>query len=290
MSGRFGLDRDRRRLELRFERPRDPLVEAPPKFCDDVHGMKGLFAAGWSAGGEVWVLIVGSGGDQCVPELQDTEVFAQPVFTGRAQLAGPLTGDAELVADGIERRILEVITPDRVGLPLGQPVERVEQLGEQVAPLGPEGRIGRERVGEVFVEDRSAGLFGREVGLSGPHLVSGEVQRFGDFDGQGTAPQFVGELVLDPGHGPSAFAPPSGKGIEAPQLVEHGAANPHETEGAGLAGRAVEPQGGVHQGLASGGGEIVTINVGREARGDTGQRAVHQVEQLDRIRRRGGRT
>ena len=228
---------------------------------------------------------LGGSGEQGVPEGEDLEVGAEALFAGLPELAGAFAGDAEFVADEIERRVLEVIPADRVGLLGGQAVEGVGQAIHQIAAGGAGGRAGRMGIGEIFVEDGRAGFFGGEIGEGGLNLRQGVVEGFRDVVGRGRAAEFVGELVFDARDGAGALTPTAGERVEPTQFVEHGAADADEAEGAGVLPGTDEAAGGVHEGLAAGGREVIAVDVGGQTRSDTGQRPIDQIQQGGRVGR-----
>ena len=127
--------------------------------------------------------VAGLGRDHGVPQGEDLKVLAQAVFAGGAQLTGPFPGNPEFGADHVEGGILDVVATNRVGLPIRQTAQGVEELAEQVSAFRVVGRARRFRISKIFVEDRSPGFFCGEVSLGGPHLSGGEVEGFGNLDG-----------------------------------------------------------------------------------------------------------
>jgi len=56
---------------------------------------------------------------------------------------------------------------------------------------------------------------------------------------------------------------PAGEGVEATQLIEHGATNADEAEGTGFLERSFEAPRRINEGFAAGREEVISVDVSR---------------------------
>jgi hypothetical protein len=167
-------------------------------------------------------------------------------------LPGSLARDAEFMADDIEGDIVEVIPAHGVSLLGRQPFECGEKTTQDIALLSLIDGGGCRGISVVFVEYRCARCFGREICKGRKHLASGKADVGGDFGGLGATIEQIGEGVVGLSHGADSLPSPTGEGIEAPQLIEHGSTHTDEAEGSGFFERTGEAPRRLDKGFAAG--------------------------------------
>lgn len=123
-------------------------------------------------------------GEEGVPKIEHLEIGPEFIFTGDSELAGPFTRNAEFRTDGVEGGVIDMVATHGVSLLGGDALEGFEKFTEDIALFGLIDGRRRHVGGVVLVEDRSAGLFGGNIDLSGQDLASGKAEVFGDFGGR----------------------------------------------------------------------------------------------------------